>query len=214
MVRIGVLTYAKMPDPEWLTALLGERTAALLAVNRRGSARTETLLGFCLLSQMLPDADLSALQRTPEGRPFLSGRPDLDFSLTHCRGLVACAVGTGGVRVGIDAEPTGTQTPAAMGRIAARWFSPAERDGWERNGRDEPTFLALWTAKEAASKWQGGGLRDLRTVDLSTLSRATYRVGSVVLSAVCDPGNDLPAGAERFSLPATGEGTGRVKSEE
>ena len=203
MVRIGVLGYGEqLPTGERLTAFLGERTAAALSENRRGNARIETLLGFSLLAMMVPEADLAAVTRTVAGRPFFAGRPDLDFSLTHCQGLVACAVAQGDdPRVGVDAEPAGGQTAIAMQRIAERWFSREGIAEWERDGRSEKTFLALWTLKEATAKWMGGGLRDLREADPSALARATYRVGNVVLSAVCDPGEKLPAEVERFSLP-------------
>ena len=192
MIRIGAFCYRDLPEEGVLVARMGERAAAHLAQDRRGNARRETLLGFYLLSQLLPGADLFAVTRTAEGRPFLAGRPDLDFSISHCTRLVVCAVESGEApRVGIDVEPLGEQNPAAMRRIAARWFSGPERERWNADPTEE-TFLALWTAKEAAAKWQGGGLRDLRAVAPAKLTTASYRVGNAAVTAVCAPGRLLP----------------------
>jgi 4'-phosphopantetheinyl transferase len=44
---------------------------------------------------------------SPHGRPFVAGPtpvPPLDFNLSHCDGLVACALTSSGARVGVDVE--------------------------------------------------------------------------------------------------------------
>ncbi len=196
MIRIRVFLYEELPSLAELSAFLGEQTANFLGSGRRGKALQETLLGYCVLKQMLPNVNLDAVRKTPKGRPFLAGSPELDFSMTHCEGLVACALDCGDApRVGLDAERLGLQTPQSMERIAARWFTEKERGSFSEAPTEE-TFLSVWTAKEAASKWQGGGLGDFPTLETAERETKTYRLSNFVLSAVCNPGQALPAQPE------------------
>ena len=97
----------------------------------------------------------------PGGRPEIApdlNRSRLRFSLSHTRGLVACAVG-------IDHD-LGVDVEAAQDRIAneldlaARFFAPGEvallRGAAEDQRRD--AFLRIWTLKEAYIKATGQGL--------------------------------------------------------
>ena len=192
MIRIRVFSYQTLPSKEELTAYLGESAAATLSQGRRGTALLETLAGFCLLKQMLPDIPLAAIRKTEEGRPFFSGYPALDFSITHCKGLVGCAVEESErPQIGLDAERSGTQTERSMQLIATRWFTPDERAEFE-NAPTEETFLSVWTAKEAAAKFTGKGLERFSEPDLSQVELRRYRAGDVILSAVCRKGSLLP----------------------
>jgi 4'-phosphopantetheinyl transferase len=91
---------------------------------------------------------------TPAGE-----RSDLQFNLSHTRGLVACAIARG-ADVGVDVERIDRDIDD--GEIARRFFSPAERrdldacDPPERSRR----FIDLWTLKEAYLKATGAGLSD------------------------------------------------------
>ncbi len=89
------------------------------------------------------------LSATAAGKPFLPGHPDVHFNLSHTRGGILC--GFSGRPVGVDIEAL----RPVSGRVAARWFSPAEQ-GWA--GQDPARLLTLWTRKEAAAKWAGRGL--------------------------------------------------------
>jgi len=95
------------------------------------------------------------------GKPFVAGRqrgtPALSISLTHIRGLVACAVGRG-MRLGIDVEAVGRVLDARD--IALHHFAPSEVRALEAS---EPTrypfrFVEMWTLKEAYVKGIGVGL--------------------------------------------------------
>jgi 4'-phosphopantetheinyl transferase len=103
-------------------------------------------------------ADLR-FRTTESGKPALDpaqALPDLHFSLTHTRGLAACAVARP-YALGIDAEAW--RVPAPI-ELAARYFAPAEallvaaRAPAERPS----TFYRLWTLKEAYLKAIGLGL--------------------------------------------------------
>lgn len=96
----------------------------------------------------------------PWGRPELApgqGAGELRFSLTHCRGLVACAVARGGP-VGVDAEALDRRLDVAA--IADTVFTPAERAWLDAapGGQRAEAFFALWTLKEAYVKARGLGL--------------------------------------------------------
>ncbi len=192
MIRIRVFPYQALPDPEALFTYLEEPVADRLAQGRRGRALQETLVGFSLLSQMLPEIPLTAIQKSEKGRPFLAGYPNLDFSITHCKGLVACALDqSDSPRVGLDAECLGTQTERSMELIVRRWFTPVEQKIFEASPTEE-TFLSLWTAKEAAAKYTGNGLTRFSEPDQAQMEIRHYRIGDIVLCAVCKKGIALP----------------------
>jgi 4'-phosphopantetheinyl transferase len=98
--------------------------------------------------------------RTAEGgKPMLDpahASPDLHFSLSHTRGLVACAVGRSHT-LGIDAEAW--REPAPI-ELAKRYFAPAEaRLVADLAPQERPgVFYRLWTLKEAYLKATGQGL--------------------------------------------------------
>jgi 4'-phosphopantetheinyl transferase len=81
--------------------------------------------------------------------------PDLHFSLTHTRGLAACAVGHHAL--GIDAEAWHVPAPI---ELAARYFAPVEAQlvAAQAPAERPSTFYRLWTLKEAYLKAIGSGL--------------------------------------------------------
>jgi 4'-phosphopantetheinyl transferase len=100
-------------------------------------------------------------------RATASGRPEIDapashrhwrFSLSHARGLVACAV-TRERDVGVDAERIGPRPRRAA--LAERCLSPVEKRALAAlpPAEAEALFIACWTLKEAYAKARGLGLR-------------------------------------------------------
>ncbi len=76
-------------------------------------------------------------------------------------------IATAGFEVGVDVEaPRRIRDPVGL---AARFFTPAEREHVERAPADrrERRFLELWTAKEAVLKATGRGLAGLEEVELA-----------------------------------------------
>ena len=205
MIRVGAWIYEELPSEDSLLDLLGEAAFSRLAENRRGKAKQETLLGFALLAKLLPDTDLSAIRRTDAERPYLAGRPDVDFSISHCKNLVVCAVEVGEhPRVGIDAEPLDGKSADPMRRVVARWFSPNEQKIWEQDLTEE-TFLSLWTAKEAIVKYGGDGLRGLRATESMDpdlpLTLTAYSVGNAVVTLACGKEKRAPEQSEILLFP-------------
>jgi 4'-phosphopantetheinyl transferase len=81
----------------------------------------------------------------------------LQFSVSHSGELVLIALADGRA-VGIDVERI--RTDIAVGKIAARFFSPGERDALAEFAADRQhdAFFACWTRKEAYMKARGDGL--------------------------------------------------------
>lgn len=125
------------------------------------------LLSFLLRSQGL-DPDTISIQKEAGGRPYIENRPALDFNITHADRLVACALGVGEGRVGIDAEPEGAGwSEERRKRLADRFFSERERQALASG---DGSFAEIWTAKEAFLKYTGEGLsRNLRQIDTQAL---------------------------------------------
>ena len=98
------------------------------------------------------------------GKPHLDpadGGPDLRFSLSHSRGMVACAVAPA-LDIGVDVEAPIPIADALS--IARSHFSPSEADAlgsMEEEVRSQ-AFLNLWTLKEAYLKATGQGVWRMR----------------------------------------------------
>lgn len=135
--------------------------------------------------------------KNANGKPLLidEGGFRASFSLSHTRGMVACAV-TADADVGVDVECVDRDVDTAG--IAARFFAPAETahlvqlDSEARRDR----FFDLWTLKEALAKALGVGM----ALSLNRLAFAVDRDGGVRLSAPAD----VDPQAWEFSLSAPG----------
>jgi 4'-phosphopantetheinyl transferase len=94
---------------------------------------------------------------TPLGKPFVEGRPDVSFSLSHSGDAVVVAV-VRGSDIGVDIEGLRQVDDAldvARGQFSSReWAALAE----VAPGARSAAFLALWTRKEAVVKTCGAGL--------------------------------------------------------
>ena len=95
------------------------------------------------------------------GKPALRSPSEmrLEFSLSHTRGLVVCAVALA-CPVGVDVEDRRRPHTIAPLELARRYFAPAETAVLERlpAERQLAAFLDFWTLKEAFVKACGTGL--------------------------------------------------------
>ena len=105
----------------------------------------------------LPDGERdSILQTDKNGKPFLPGRPDICFNISHCSGLAVCAFDS--LPVGVDAELPGYFADILINRA----LSETEKGFLQQTGVTLPLrqewFYRLWTLKEAYVKKSGQGV--------------------------------------------------------
>lgn len=100
-----------------------------------------------------PDPELS---KDENGRPYIIGKKDLDFNISHSDILAVCALSVGDGRVGVDTESKiSAIPPERQKRFAERYFSEREKEIFFS---DPTSFLRIWTAKEAYLKHKGVGI--------------------------------------------------------
>ena len=97
-------------------------------------------------------SSLPELVRTPKGKPFFSGREDLQFNLSHSGNLALCALDDS--PIGVDIQVVKEWRPALPRRVC----SPSELAWLERQAQLWPAFTLLWSLKESRSKESGQGL--------------------------------------------------------
>jgi 4'-phosphopantetheinyl transferase len=129
-----------------------------------------------------------SIEPDAEGRPLACGPAGIAapaISLSHTRGLVACAVCAAPAVVGVDVEALNRKVDAMA--MARRNCAPREIAELGRLDEPERTrrFIACWTLKEACVKALGIGLRvPLREIELDLSGGAAPRLRvSVELSA-------------------------------
>ena len=103
--------------------------------------------------------------------------PPLEFSLSHTRGLVVCAVALHDA-VGVDVEWAGREL--AHLELARRFFAPAEAERLAGLPPEErrAAFFELWTLKEAFIKALGMGM----AMPLADFSFSLSSDGSATIS--------------------------------
>lgn len=88
---------------------------------------------------------------TENGKPMIAGHPEIQFNLSHTKGLLACAVSHR--PVGIDVEWIRPVLPSVFRKLTKR-----EQDYILSFGNREEAFMRVWTMKEACMKMTGQGL--------------------------------------------------------
>jgi 4'-phosphopantetheinyl transferase len=120
----------------------------------------ERLLRYALAPLLGRRPHALEFAREPRGRPYLRDAPaGFDFNFSGTRGGSLLAVSLG-LRVGVDIERLDRRPPVL--RLARRYFDPGEADALEAlpDALRTTAFLHAWTAKEAACKATGSGLRE------------------------------------------------------
>lgn len=112
------------------------------------------------LRELLAEATGSRAQELtfsegPYGRPFLSGREDLSFNVSHSGALALIAIAPGR-SVGVDIELMRENIDEL--ELAAGFFLPAEYRAIAWGGTQLKTFYRIWTVKEAVLKAFGVGI--------------------------------------------------------
>lgn len=153
------------------------------AADRRLYGAAHALLRSCLSRHADVDSSAWRFAAAPGTRPELDPAfrsTGLRFSLTHTRGLVACAV-THGRSVGLDAESL--PAPGDWATLARRFFAPSETRALLAlpAAAAGPAFIRIWTLKEAYVKARGLGL---------ALDLASFTIGGDPPRIAPDPGGE------------------------
>lgn len=118
-------------------------------------SRQQHIAAYALLSDALFGAAgirTARILREEMGKPYLLGT-DLQFSLSHCKGMAVCALGDH-TPIGVDCEALRTVRP----RVAKRCFSDSELRQLEQSDQPDLLFTRLWTLKESFVKAIGRGI--------------------------------------------------------
>ncbi len=191
----------------WLSAYEIRRLEGMRFPKRRsewlrGRAAAKSLLCACLDDLREVEPARLSIQNDPDGAPILlldGQKHRLSLSISHRDGLAFCAVcEADGVSLGADVERVERRSAA----FAGDYFTPAELEsmGSLFDGGYERMVTLIWSAKEAALKALGKGLRlDTRSVEIRGIRAAESGWGS--FSVRCG----LTAGAWRGWWQARGE---------
>jgi 4'-phosphopantetheinyl transferase len=146
------------PRPEGLPAPSPSEEARAARFHT-GAARERYLRAHAALRAILARATSAPLDfaATEKGKPYLSGAPELRFSLSRSHGMALIGVALE-VDVGVDVERL--RPIAEYEAIAERFFPPGEAAAFAETpaaGR-EGDFFRRWTRVEAMLKARGVGL--------------------------------------------------------
>lgn len=123
------------------------------------------------------------------GKPLLAGRPDIHFSLSHCREAAACVVDT--VPVGIDVESLDSYDPDLLPQT----MSDDEQRLIAADADPRLAFIRFWTMKESLLKMTGEGMTDdIRNVLTGSRLKTARFQTTVYPQFVCTICQQIPLG--------------------
>lgn len=102
--------------------------------------------------------------KTENGKPYIE-LDGVHFSISHTKGLCACAVAN--TPVGIDCEYVKGRDKEDMLRFAKRYFTENEIALLEKGGYCPTDFYKIWTAKESCIKKRGTNMGDVKKIDIT-----------------------------------------------
>ncbi len=131
-------------------------------------------LGRCDPAETVEDV-MGLAQKGGHGKPYFPSGPQ--FSISHSRGLIACAIET--EPVGLDIERVREFTPGMIKKICT------ERE-LMLTGGDNRLLTKLWTCKESHMKLTGLGFsQGLRETEFLTLGGSPEMAGEGEHSFCC-----------------------------
>ena len=159
-----------------LSLPFGEAERRRLLGLKNESARRQSL-GAWLALQCLTEARRWELPRevcrTDTGKPYFADLRLPNFTLSHSGALCVAALGDRpDAPVGVDLQAVDTRR--STDGIAARFFSPRERQECAEDTEPPHAFFRIWSRKDAAVKLGGEGLGAMARVD--THSRGIFLI--------------------------------------
>lgn len=135
-----------------------------------GQERSVRVLSYYLLEGLFLKAGINEpyiLEEIKYGKPVLSGRPDISFSISHSGRYAAVAVylndSSENCSVGIDVEDLGIQGRPEKNllKMARRFFMQQDRSFIRKSSDVRESFFRIWTMKEASTKAKNLMLSDV-----------------------------------------------------
>ncbi len=166
-ITVATVAPAATSDELWpgLESSLSREERARAALFRCDRDRGQFIIAHALKRFMLRGASGKTdwtFEAGPFGKPAIAGDRGPHFNLSHCKGLVACAVSPD-VPLGIDVEPLDRLVPSGLAEVS---LAPGEH-AWLLDllpQERQRGFLRLWTLKEAFIKATGKGMsQDLQS---------------------------------------------------
>ena len=156
-------------------SLITEERRARIETCKREETKASLLASELLLREVLrANYGITELNlKTNEyGKPYLSDRDDLYFSLSHSGTTVICTVSN--VECGADIEKIDKNHEVM--NVANKFFSTPEYSAMFLSPNPKEAFCRLWTLRESYVKMRGKGFN----IGLSTL-RCDFRRGACSL---------------------------------
>lgn len=120
--------------------------------------RRECVAAYLLLKRALREEygidENPILAEREGGKPYIVGREDIHFNLSHCREAVVCVVSN--EEVGIDVE----RIRPYNDNLARYVLNDEEYDKVRLSDNPALEFTKFWTKKESLLKLTGEGIRD------------------------------------------------------
>lgn len=118
----------------------------------RESACAFLLLDNLLLKHGIERREIS-LCRDENGRPGVSGRQDVDFSISHSEGVAFCCLCIGeNAAVGCDIQHVRDYSREYLERLARTFMSKQQLEDFLISSDREKFFYTAWTQREAEYK--------------------------------------------------------------
>ena len=134
-------------DVEWLIERLPTWRREQACRFRHLEGRRQSALAYEELCRGLREEygieEPPAFEYNEHGKPHLQGRPDIHFSLSHCRAAVGCLLSD--APCGLDIEIIRPLRPA----LAEHTMNAVEQALIQQSPTPDITFIRLWTQKEA-----------------------------------------------------------------
>ncbi len=160
-----------------------ERQARIETAKRPETKASLLAAGLLLNTVMKQEYGISAFEvaTASHGKPYLVGRGDIHFNLSHSGTVAVCTVSD--TEVGVDIEKT--EAPHDMMGVANRFFSLLECNAMLMSHNPKEAFCRLWTLRESYVKMRGMGF----AIGLSTL-RCDFHRGVCTMYEKEVPQND------------------------
>ncbi|MCQ2435351.1 MAG: 4'-phosphopantetheinyl transferase superfamily protein [Clostridia bacterium] len=155
---------------------LDEKRRQRIAKARHSDIKAQIMAGGLIIRAALKDSfgiDEFELAENEFGKPYVVGRPDVHFNISHSGKVVVCAVSD--TECGVDVEDLSVSHDI-MG-VATRFMSVLEYDAMMMSENPNRAFCRLWTLRESYVKMRGRGF----DIGLSTL-KCDFHLGKAKIS--------------------------------